>query len=224
MTAIDLADLDITSVTAMAANDDHLVVVEIFFQPVRNRVHRIGYDGVIVETIELPPGFRLEDGLSGVRSGADRMIALEFRGGSAFGVWDPDGRVFEMMPTLVEGGVIVTPVPPDIEIGAVLITGDFTSGLGGLRYLGTAAGGDHVIERIDVLATDPAFDVLSTIEWYGADGALLGSARIPTLLEQHISTPPGVAMLPDGGVAVLLALENEVRIELLERTPGRITE
>ncbi len=81
-----------------------------------------------------------------------------------------------------------------------------------------------MIERIDVLATDPVFVVLTTIEWYSPDGTLVGSARVPALTEQYISTPPGVAMLPDGRVALLMALEDEVRVDVLEPRPGRITE
>ncbi|MCP3972865.1 MAG: hypothetical protein GY720_00060 [bacterium] len=219
---IDLAALDILSVTAMAANADHLVLVEIFFRPERNRVHRVRYDGTLIQTIELPPGLRLEDGLSGVRAGPQEDIILEFAGGAFFAVWDPDSRMFADAPAIVGGTSLIVPFPPDLEIGGRLITADLTNSLGGLRYLGAAADGNHLVVREDVLTLDPAVLVVTTIEWYSEDGAFVGSARIPSLQDHYISTPPATAMFLDGRAVALMALQDEVRVIVLQRQADRI--
>ena len=219
---IDIGQLDILSVTAIAADANELLIVEVFFAPERHRVHRVGYDGSITETIDLPVGFRLEDGLSGVRGGSDGQIILEYGGSESFGVWSPTEQSFERVAALTGGPVTVTPRPPDLEIDGSVITADLTLSLGGTRYLGTAADGTHVIVREDVLATNPAFDVLTTVEWYLPDGALLGSARVPSLAEQFISQVPGIAMYPDGRVVALVAFADEVQVLELARRPDRI--
>lgn len=218
--SIDLEPIDVLSVTAMAATTDHLILVEIFFQPERNRIHRLEYDGNLRETIELPVGFRLEDGLSGVRSGPGDQIVLEFEGGSRFGIWD--GATFAHAVSLTEGGVTMTPVPPDLLIGAWRANADLTMGLGGLRYLGTATDGSHLIVREDVTATDPLILVDTSIEWYSSAGVLVASALVPPLGEQFISTPPGIAMFSDGRGAVLVASEDQVRVVVLKPRAGRI--
>lgn len=221
-TSIDLRALDILSVTAMAANADHMVLVEIFFQPERNRVHRVGFDGSLIETIELPPGLRLEDGLSGVRSGQGEEILLEFAGGASFAVWDPGIGAFADLPAIASGPSLIVPFPPDLEIGGRLITADLTNGFGGLRYLGAATNGEHLVVREDVTSLDPVVTVVTTIEWYSADDGFVGSARVPPLEDQHISTPPPVAMFSDGQVAALVAFSDEVQVVVLSRQPDRI--
>ncbi|MDJ0925955.1 MAG: hypothetical protein QNJ77_15495 [Acidimicrobiia bacterium] len=222
-TEIDMAALDIASVTALAANSQHLIAIEIFFQPVRNRIHRIGFEGDIVETIEIPEGFRLEDGLSGVRSDIAGRIIVEFAGGEFYAVWNGPDLGFEMVNQLDVDGYTITPQVPDLLIGDVLLAAELTAGLGGLRYLTTTSDGFHIVERQDVLSLDPEFLVVSTVEWYASDGALLGAARIPPLQDQYISTPPPVAILPDGRAVALVALEDEVRLDVLPRQSERIT-
>jgi len=220
-TSIDLGDIDILAVTALAAGPDQLLLVEILFQPVRHRVHWVGYDGSLIDTVELPEGFRLEDGLSGVRSSSAGVV-LELGGGAEFGIWDGDG--FIRSDQLVEDGHTVVARPPGLEVDGRLITADLSSGLGGLRYLAGDTDGGFFVVREDVLAVDPAIDVLTTVESYLSEGTLQSAAVIPSLTEQHISSPPAVAVLPDGTPIALVALETEVRIVVLELQPGRLAD
>lgn len=222
--SISLQPLDILGVTAIGAAQDHLLIVEVVFAPARQRVHRVGYDGTVRETIDLPPGFQLADGLSGVRAGPGGEIILEIRGGAGYGVWNDALGSFESFERLSIGGVGILADPPDLEIDGVPITADLIGTLGGLTYLGTAADGTHLVVREDVVSETPIFEVLSTVEWYSPDGELLGSARIPSLEEQFISTPPDVAMTADGRALALVARQDVVEVIELPRRPGRITE
>lgn len=223
-TVVELVPLDVLAVTAMSAADDHLLVVEVFFSPVRQRLHRLGYDGVIRESIDLPEGFRLENGLSGVRSGAGEDIVLEYEEGAHYGVWDAATGTFEMLDRLTIGPTTVVSRAPDLVIDGTTITADLEGVAGGLVYLGTAADGTHLVLRHDVTVVDGVFVVLSTVEWYAPGGELLGSARIPAIDEQFISAPPGIAMTADGRALALVALEDAVEVIELPRRPGRITE
>jgi hypothetical protein len=221
--SIDLLAADIVAVTSFAAGQDHLVVVEISFSPDRHRVHRLGYDGTVLETVELPPGFRLRDGLSSVLTGAGGEIVIEIGGGASYGVWNAAAVEFESTEELTLSGSTIKLSGSDIEINGALVTGDFV-GFGGLRYLGTAADGSVVIKREDVLQTDPVFRVLSTVEWYSAAGEFLGSSRVPSLETQAIDQVPGVAVARDGSVYALIARDDRVEIIELERHSRRIME
>ena len=220
--SIALVPRDILNVVAIDAADDYLLLAEVFFAPARQRVHRLSYDGTVLETLDLPSGFRLESGLTGVRSGPDGEIVLELEGGARYGIWN--GETFEGMSSLQDGETTVTPRPPDLVIDGEVLTADLTTDLGSLNYLGTAQDGAHLVIREDVVAVSPVFQVLTTVEWYSPTGDLLGSARVPSLQEQYISAAPGIAFTADGRAFALVATADVVEVVELIRTPGRITE
>jgi hypothetical protein len=222
-TRIDTAALDVRAVETLAAGPEHMVVVEVFFAPQRHRVHRIDYDGTLLETIEIPGGFRLADGLTGVLTAAGGEIVLELELGGSYGVWDDGAGAFERTNTLTLGNTTVTNVAEGIEINGNLATADLKGSRGGMRYLGTASDGTVVVVREDVLSMAPRFEVVATVEWYSSDGALLGSARAPLIDDHFIDQAPGLAMAPDGRVYALVAREDAVEVIELERRPGRIT-
>ena len=219
---IDLFAIDILAIQAMAAAPDHLVVVEIFFGPVRHRVHRLSYDGVILETVELPDGLRLEDGLSGVFTDPESAIVVEFGGGAAFAKWNERRQEFVAGPDLQLASTEYRIVPGGAELFAAFVDAELT-GLGGLRYLGSSTDGSvSVLVRDAVIEVDPAFVVLTTVEWYDEAGRFLGSARVPSVDAQHTDQAPGLAVTPDGRVLALMTTPTAVEVVQLERTPERI--
>ncbi len=216
-----LRPMDVLNVTALAAGSDHLLVVEVFYGPVRQRVHRIGTDGVIIETVEIPIGLQLEDGLSGVHVGPNGEMVIEMAGGAEWGIWD-GGPEWQLTRTLDLGGTRVMTLSPDIEINRNRITADLVGPFGGLRWLGSAVDGTVVLGREDVLQTDPVFVVLSTVEWYTPDGAFLGSARVPSIEDQYTDNVPGLAVSADGRVFALITAERSVDLVELVRQAERI--
>jgi hypothetical protein len=221
---IDLAERDILGVTAIGAASDHLLVVEIFFGPLRQKVHRIEFDGTVRESLDLPAGFSLEDGLSGVLAGTNDEIVIEYGGGAYYGVWLDESDSFQTSQVLSVNGTFITSLPPDIEIAGTTIQADLAGDLGGLRYLGTSADGTHAIVREEVRITAAVFDVLTTVEWYSPTGGFIGSARVPGLDEQDIGAPPGIALLPDGRIVALVARPDAVQIVELPPLNVRITD
>lgn len=220
---IDLFALDVYSVTALAADGLELILVEVFFGPERHRIHRIDATGAISSSVDLPIGFRLEDGLSGVLSDDDGDVILEFGGGDTYGRYDAASGTFDRDSSAVIRGVEVIPAAPDVLIDGILITADLVGDFGGLRYLATDDGGRHVVERVDVLDMNP-LRVLRTVEWYSATGEILGSARVPAIDEQAIDVAPGIAVDGRGHVVALLALQEQVVVLPLDPAPGRITD
>jgi hypothetical protein len=218
---VDLIALDILAVTAIAADGLDLILIEVFFGPLRQRIHRLDPAGVLVSSVDLPEGFQLEDGLSAVLADADGDVVIEFGGGGGYGRYDADADTFTRESRITIRGVTVTPTPPDLIIDDARLTADLVGDFGALRYLGTDVVGTHVVERVDVLGTNP-INVLRTVEWYGPDGAFLGSALVPSIDEQAIDVAPGIAMMTSGDVIVLLALEDTVVLRPLERQPTRI--
>lgn len=216
-----LQPIDILNVTALAAATDYALVVEVFYGPFRQRVHRIGLDGVIIETIELPVGLQLEDGLSGVLVGPNDEVIIEMAGGAAWGIWH-GGPEWELTRALDLVGTRVMTLSPDIEVNRNRITADLVGSFGGLRWLGSATDGTVVLMREDVLQTDPVFVVLSTVEWYDRDGAFLGSARVPSIEDQYTDNVPGIAVSADGRAFALIATERSVDLIELVRQPERI--
>ncbi|MCB2224703.1 MAG: hypothetical protein KQH83_11100 [Actinobacteria bacterium] len=221
---IDLEAADILAVTAFTAASDHLLVVEVFFAPLRQRVHRVEYDGTVRETIDLPAGYGLEDGLSDVLAGDGDEIVIEYGGGAYYGAWVPESGSFLTGPALTFGGTTIVTRPPDLDIGPGTATADLAGSLGGMRYLGMTADGTVAVIREEVRVTSSVFDVLTTVEWYSPTGGFLGSARVPGLRSQAIGAPPGVAVLPDGRAVALVALPDVVQVVELPRVSVRITD
>jgi hypothetical protein len=219
---IDTFELDIANVVFLAASSDDLLAVEVFFAPVRQRVHRIAFDGTLLETIDIPEGLQLEDGLSDVRAGSGDEILLEMQGGFEWGVWD-GGPEWMITNTVTLGDFTARQLSPDIEVNRTLITADLAGSFGGLRWLGTADDGTVVLVRDDVFAGSE-FEVLTTVEWYSSDGVFLASARVPALTDQYTDNPPGLAVTGDGRVLALITLETEVQVIELAPSPERITE
>lgn len=217
----DLVALDILSVTAMTSDGLDLILVEVFFGPVRQRIHRLDQSRNVVATVDLPPGYRLEDGLSGVFADDDGDVVLEFGGGGIYGRYDAATGTFDKERSPVLRGVEVDPRPPDLVVDGVELTADLTGAFGSLRYLATDLSGRHIVERTDVLNTSP-IEVLRTVEWWAPDGRFLLSALVPTIDEQAIDQPPGLAVMPAGDVIVLLALEDSVVVRPLVGEPERI--
>ena len=223
MEYVDLIELDILGVTAIAADRLDLILIEVFFGPVRQRVHRLDSTGAVVSSVDLPEGFQLEDGLSGVLTDDDGDVVIEFGGGGTYGRYDAETGSFARERSTTVRGVSITPAAPDLIVDGVRLTADLVGEFGALRYLATDSSGVHAIERVDVVATSP-LRALRTVEWYAPDGTFLGSALVPSIDEQAVDVAPGLAVMPSGDVIVLLALEDAVVVRPLERQATRIVD
>ena len=76
-----------------------------------------------------------------------------------------------------------------------------------------------VVERSDVVSTDPVIIVERSVQWYRPDGTLIGSVRVPSLDETAIDQPPGLSLTPSGVVVALLAFETVVEVRVLSPEP-----
>jgi len=212
---IDLASIDVLSAPWIAVASDHLVVVEIFFSPLRERVHRIGFDGRLISSFQLPIGGRLETGLSGVMVDEPDRIHLVIAGGADYLQLTDETLGFTSVGSITKNGVTVSQAGIGVRIGEVEIGPELVGELGGLTAVDVAADGTVVVLREDVVSLDP-FTVNQSVEWYDSDGGFIGSAPVD-LAAQAISTPPGIAVGPDGRVVAMYALTD--RVEVVELLP-----
>jgi hypothetical protein len=210
-TVIDLVASDLRNVSFLASTNGLYVVVEITFSPVRNRIHLVDIEsGEFIQSSDIPVGFRLEDGLSGLLVGGRDAIYLEFEGGARFAEWQSGSDTFEATDAAAIGGHAVIASPPNLMIDGAIIPADLNGSLGGLRYLGPDGAGGHVVLREEVMELNPIVSVRTTVEWYASDLHHTGTAEIPSITDQAIPVAPAISVAPNGSVWVMTTTAGHV--------------
>lgn len=216
---IDLQSIGVLSAPFMTVASDHLVVVEIFFAPVRERVHRIGFDGSIIRSFELPIGGLLQDGLAGVAVDEADRIHLVIESGIRYLQLDDASRDYTTLDSFTKHGVTVTKGEFDVTVDGTTIPADVSGEFGGLRLLDVAVDGTVVLVREDVVSTSPVTVVMS-VEWWTPQGEFVGSAAVD-LDAQAIDFAPGLAAAPDGTALVMYARDDVVEVVALDQSAER---
>lgn len=161
-------------------------MLDVYPRVSRYRVWRLTHDGQVHSTYDLPEGYRLEDGLSGIAMNGDGSLLVELRGGAELAqVYDAAGRqdlvvrdgfrahgrgyLIEYSDTLF-GPATVTADGVEVEI-------DPDHDNGGVRFLGATADGDFFVEVDEVMMNDGPIRVDATVRRYSAAGRLLSQAR-----------------------------------------------
>ncbi|MCS6906951.1 MAG: hypothetical protein RML93_03595 [Anaerolineales bacterium] len=221
LSAIDLLSLDILNVVDLRASETGLVLLEISLNvaPPRFRVHRLSFDGELIATAEIPEGFRLENGLSGIAVDCEGDIFLEIEGGfrlyrlaevlekPADEVAPSEYRCQGKAYRAVRGDREGTPI---LMAGDVALTTSLTTGFGGLGLLGVLADGSLYVTREDVLDLS-VVKVDKTVHYLDAQGHQRGVARFP-LDEYFYYVLRSLAIGREGRVYALLPRSNAVEI------------
>ena len=195
----------------LAVIDSDVVVLDIAANPVP-RVLRCSPDGKVVASYDLPVGLRLENGLTGIAVGdnGEVLIELEF-GASLYQLTDTSGLYApRRLEGLVQRGRLYKVVSPYLIAGDAKIEFKFSSGYGGLYFLGTHADGSFYVVQEDVLNWNPV-EVDQTVHYFSTEGRRLGMARAP-LAEQFIYMTHGLAVGPDGVVYAMITRRDHVEI------------
>lgn len=204
--AVDLDALGILNVSDLRADDEQIVLLEISFQvsPDRYRAHRLSLRGELVDSYDLPEGYHLEDGLTGVAIGEGRQILVEFEAGArVHQLVDAQG---ELNPSVLDGytyaGRKLQLLGPIGRIGSVQVGTQLTLGLGGLSLLDARADGSLYLVRGDVVS-DPTIVVDRTVHFFDSEVRQQGVARVP-ISERLYAVARDLAVGPDGAVYHLL--------------------
>jgi hypothetical protein len=214
---IDLSSMDIKQITDLRANSTELIILEEWGE--RYRVHRLSFDGELLASYDIPKGFHLEDGLTGIAVDCIGDILLEMEGGSRlYRLVDAQGNLeAPIIKTdyLCNGKTyrIATAGPfstPQLIAGNITLETDLTTGLGGLNLLNVLNDGSFFVVRDDVVK-DQVIQVDQTVHYMNADGGQLGVARVP-IDQYYYSVMRNLTVGPDGNVYALLPQPNSIDI------------
>jgi hypothetical protein len=214
---IDLSSMDVRQITDLRASDTELILLEEWGE--RYRVHRLSYSGELLASYDIPKGFHLEDGLTGIAFDCEGEVLLEIADGSElYRLVDPQGNL--------EGSIIKTdylcngktymginsgPGKTRIFIaGSIRLHTQLTTDFGGLRLLDVLQDGSFYLIREDVV-TDPLITVDQTIHYISASGVQQGVAHVP-ISDYYYPIMRNLAVGPDGKVYALLPQPNSVDI------------
>lgn len=218
---IDLYSIGIVNVSDLRATDTELIVLEISFKvsPERYRVNRLSFDGKLVASYDIPEGFHLENGLTGISVDCEGEILLELEGGSKlYRLVNSQGNLSvanTISDYLCHGKSyrVINPGPgktPNIIAGNIRLETQLTHGFGRLGLLGVLEDGSFYVTRDDVV-TESVVQVDQTVHYISADGIQLGLARVP-IAETYYYVMRNLAISPDGYVYALLPQPNSIHI------------
>lgn len=218
---IALHDLGIVNVTDMrvSGNEIYLLEVSLEFSPPRYRVNRISLDGTLLAYYDIPNGFHIENGLTGIAIDCEGDINLEMNGGGY--VYRLRNIQNKSKPADLTNGLfcndkwyrVNNPGPqksPNIIAGEIEYKTQFTTGFGSLSVLGVFQDGSLYIKREDVVS-DKVIKVDQTVHFISGDLTTQGVARVP-LSEYYYPIMRNVAINPRGEVYALLPRQNSLDI------------
>ncbi len=186
-------------------------------------VLRLRFDGTVLGTYEVPAV--LQRGLTGIARGDAGEVLLERENGRFVDqLVDAAGQQqLQQLPGYLRRGRLYQArgIEPAINEGArgVITAGATTINvyvphdLAGLSILGVGRD-DSLYAVVGDMVINGGIRVDQTVHHYGADGILLGMARVP-LAEQYVPVPQALAVGPDHQVYVLVTRPDRVDIQRL---------
>ena len=227
-TVIDLAPHQVASVVDVKADGQGVWIADFNLNQDVHRVLRLDKTGDIIAEYEIPEGFRLFDGFTGLELGHDGSLLLEKIGIETYGFVSADGASFNP-PTpwsWVSQDRQVTLQNPErlgsnegaVTIGDVTIPIVTTHALGGIAWLGDSPDGS-IFVVVTELYDGPVLEVDETVWRLSPEGEVTDKARVP-VAERYLYLEHPLAVTPQGEVMLMLALEDELVVKRLEFVPG----
>lgn len=218
---IELDDLGIANVADLRVQGDELFLLEISldFSPPRYRVNQLSFDGKLIASHEIPEGFHIEDGLTGIAIDCEGQIVLELGNGfylhrlqdvqnnsGTAGI--PNGyachnRLYQIAHSNKQS-------PAMIVAGNIRYETALTTGLGGLTLLKVFDDGSLYTLREDVI-NNQIIQVDLTVHYTSADGMSQGMARVPRA-EAYYYVMRSIVISSKGEAFVLLPRRNSVEV------------
>lgn len=204
--AVGITDIGVTPSGRLRVLDSAAIIPRLF---------DLSAQGELKNIYDLPPGLRLEDGLTGITLGEDGETLIELEGGARWVQFlDARGRYNRRS---LQGypfrGLLFRAAGKSFWAGEIKIDLPFTEG-GSLRLLGVYPDGSFFLVQDDLVSANP-ITVVETVHYFRPDGQQAGAARIP-LDEQFIYTPNPLALSPQGQVYFLLTRPQQVDIVRLK--------
>ncbi len=211
---IDLAGEDVAAIADVATDGSDLAILDVLIAMNRYRVLTLSLDGQVTATIDVPQGFRFEDGLTGL-VWDDGGILLEFEFGARYARVTDDGTIEPVLaPTF--GGISIELIPgsgrtTEIVTSRTSFTVERETNLGGVTPIGIGPNGwvTVVVDEVDV--SGPTIVVMRRVQRYSATGQLETESIIDAA-DQFIEVPRPFELDATGQVIYLQTWPDRVTI------------
>ncbi len=203
---VDLSDIEVAAIVDVVSNGSDLAVLDIDVSRNRYRLVRLSSAGEVESTVDIPAGFHLEDGLTGLLWD-DVGVLLEIEFGAFFARIDGGGIVEPGAIPVFDGEEVSVAAAEGrsslVTVGDLSWTVERATDLGSATLIGVA--GSNVAIVIDEVDTSgSAFSVLRRVQRYTREGVLLDEVELDAG-EQYVEIMRSLELAPDGAVIYLLA-------------------
>lgn len=230
---IDLNNLGIINVSDLRVKDQAIYLLEVTFKtsPPRYRVNHLSLEESLLGWEDIPFGYRIEDGLTGIGIDCDDNILLEIEGATK--LYHLSDAQRQPDPAMVANGYScnrklfqinsVLFGPPILDAGQDRYMTELTTGFGGFRLIDVYPDGSFYVMRDDVV-NDQRIKVDETIHFIDSEGEIMGVARVP-LADFYYPINRCAAIAPQGEVFVIVPRYESldiVRLNFYESLPPLI--
>ena len=217
LAVIDLADEDVAAVVDVVTDGSRLAILDVLVATSRYRVLTLSVDGNAEASVEIPSGFRFEDGLTGL-AWDDEGILLEFEFGARYARLTEEGTI-EAPATPIFDGVTVELTPgsgrlTEVVSGSASFAIERSTDLGGVTLIGVGPDGSIVVIVDEVDVSGPAIVVKRRVQRYSADGQL-ETEQVFDAADQFVEIPRPFELDATGQVLYLQAWPDRVTIAVI---------
>ncbi len=215
---IVLAEAEVASIVDVASDGERVAVLDVYAATNRYRLLVLAASGHVESVVDIPEGFFLEDGLTGL-AWDDTGVLLEMEWGARYARVTTEGPFATTTDVVYDGSAIaVTPgagLTTVIETGSGTFEVERTTELGGATLIGRAPDGS-ILLVVDEVGQDEqgAIEVIRRVQRRSADGSLL--SEDPFVAGQFVSIGRELEMTADGRVARLVTFPDRVELVILD--------
>ncbi len=217
LAVIGLASDEVAAIVDVVTDGSTLAILDVLASMNRYRVVTLSIDGTVDSVIEIPEGFRFEDGLTGL-AWADSGILLEFEFGARYARLDATGTIESPVVPVFDG--LGVELRPQNQRSTEVIANDSsflverTTELGGVTLVGIAPDGSIVLV-VDEVEVDSVITVIRRVQRYSTTGQL-ETEYVIDAADQYLEIPRPFELDATGKVLYLHARPDRIEIEALD--------
>lgn len=215
---IDLAGEEVAAIVDVVSDGASLAILDVLVAMNRYRVVTLGLDGEVRAAVDIPEGFRFEDGLTGLALD-DVGILLEFEFGNRY-ARIADTGVVESGAVPVFDGTRVELIPgtgrfTQVDTSGTSFSIERTTDLGGVTLVGVSPDGSIVVVVDEVDVSGPAIAVKRRVQRYSADGQYLAE-HVLDAADQFVEIHKPLELDATGNVLRLRAWPDRLAITTID--------
>lgn len=214
----DLAEYEVAAVVDVVASGRYIAVLDVLISMERYRVLLLDENGALTRSVDVPAGFRFEDGLTGLAADDDGIL-LEFEFGSRYARLTESGE-FSTGAQRIHNGLQVTSTPRSGRASVVTVGTDSfevirATDLGGVSVLGVAPDGTVLVVIDEVELSEGAIAVTRRVQRRASDGGVLAELELD-VADQYVQIDRPLEMTAGGAVVYLASAPDHVQVAVLD--------